>query len=239
MKIRADRALRSAGLVAAVLAAAACGAAPVASPVVTAVPETSVASTEPATATATASATATVTAGLVAPPRALTDPKNDLVDEDGHKATRNPHIDLVRVEAEADGTDLQVTMTMAGNVPARISPNRQELDYVVEVEAQGAQTLDYWLLVTNVEGGAWYAALTDREGDSAEEDNEFPGTLVVDKNSVIVRVPLAVLGSPSRLRMMAVTQRADHKSGKVVAEDQVPRGDQSVASTRWLTLPGE
>lgn len=235
MKIRDDRALRSASLVAAVLAAAACGSAPAASPAVTVVPEASVASAEAPTATAAA----TATEGLVATPRALTDPKNDLVDEDGHKATRNPHIDLVRVEAEADGTELQVTMTMAGNVPAKISPDRQELDYVVEVEAQGAQTLDYWLLVTNVDGGAWYAALTDWEGNSAEEDNEFPGTLVVDKNSVMVHVPLAVLGSPSRLRMMAVTQRADHKSGRVVAEDQVPRGDQSIASKSWLTLPGE
>jgi hypothetical protein len=237
MKTRRDCALRSAGLVAMLVAAAGCGSAPVASPSVTVAPAGSLATSGPATASAPVPATPTAAEGLVAPPAALTDSKNDLADEDGHKAKSNPQIDLVRAEATADGTDLQVTMTMAGNVPAKISSNRQELNYVVEVEAKGAKTLDYWLIVTNLEGGAWYAALTDWGGNSAEEDNEFPGTFAVDKNQVTIRVPLAVLGSPTRLRMMAVTQRADHKSGKVVAEDQVPKGDQSVPTTSWLTLP--
>jgi hypothetical protein len=223
-----QRAFRWPGLVAAIVAAAGCGSGPIASDARTVAPYES--------AAASGAATATLTKGLVARPEAITDPRNDLVDEDGRKAKTNAHIDLTRLEAEADGSDLQVTMTLAGDIPARTSSTRQELNYVVEVEADGAQPFDYWLLVTNLESGAWYAALTDWAGNSAEEDNEFPGTLVVAKNLVIVRVPLSVLGSPTRLRMLAVTQRADHKSGKVVAEDQVPKGDQSVPTKSWLTL---
>ena len=224
-------AFRSAGLVAVIVVAAGCGSGPFVSHAGTIAPDETAAATA-----ATAAATATLTDGLVARPQTITDPKNDLVDEDGRKAKTNPHIDLTRMEAEADGSDLQVTMTMAGDIPAKISSTRQELNYVVEVEAEGSQPFDYWLLVTNLESGAWYAALTDWAGNSAEEDNEFPGTFVVGRNVVTVRVPLTVLGSPSRLRMLAVTQRADHKSGKVVAEDQVPKGDQSVPSKSWLTL---
>lgn len=230
--IRCEPALRWASLVAVLVAAAGCASPALVRPSVTVAPEGSAVTTEAPPTTATA------IAGLVAGPRALTDPTNDLVDEDGHKANRNPAVDLTRFEANADGTELNVTMTLDGDVPTKVSSTSQELNYIVEVEAAGAQPFDYWLLVTNLESGAWYAALTDWDGNSAEEDNQFPGTFIVAKNHVIISVPLAALGSPTRLTLMAVTQRADHASGKVVAEDQVPTGDQSIASKDWLTLTG-
>jgi hypothetical protein len=230
--IRCEPALRWASLVAVLVAAAGCASPALVRPSVTVAPEASAVTAEAPPTTATA------IEGLVAGPRALTDPTNDLVDEDGHKANRNPAVDLTRFEANADGTELNVTMTLDGDVPTKVSSTSQELNYIVEVEAAGAQPFDYWLLVTNLESGAWYAALTDWDGNSAEEDNQFPGTFIVAKNHVIISVPLAALGSPTRLTLMAVTQRADHASGKVVAEDQVPTGDQSIASKDWLTLTG-
>src|SRR5690349_21673642 len=54
---------------------------------------------------------------LVAPDTTVKDPKGDLVDENDKKARRNPQVDVLSMAASADGTDLRVTLTLAGNVP--------------------------------------------------------------------------------------------------------------------------
>ena len=84
-------------------------------------------------------------AGLVAEATTIKDPKNDLVDENGKKAARAPHIDLTRLDAAADGTELRMSLTMAGNVPPEMSSIRQELTYLVIIEADASGEMNYWV----------------------------------------------------------------------------------------------
>jgi hypothetical protein len=166
----------------------------------------------------------------------LTDKKNDLVDEDGGEAPRNPHVDITKVEARADGTDLIVSITLAGGLPDTLSSLRQELTYLFVIEADDSGEFDYWMTVENREDGHWSPSLTDWATSQSYFDDEYPGSYSVDANAVMMRIPLWALGSPSRVRLQAISQRADHESGEVVAEDQAPEGEQYRPSADWLAI---
>ena len=66
----------------------------------------------------------------------------------------------------------------------------------------------------------------------------FPGPLQLVGEWLVGRIPLSVLGDPSKVRISVVTQRSDPESGDVTAEDLVPKGSQFEPSDTWLTVGG-
>jgi hypothetical protein len=165
----------------------------------------------------------------------LTNGKNDLVDANGKKANPQPIIDITELNAMSDGTgSLQLGLTVAGDIPATLSSTAREVTYAIVIEADGSGDEDYALLVTNGEQGRWSVALTDYSaGKTLAGDREFSG---VSGHHIALDVALTDLGSPSSLRISAIAQVADHKTGKVIAEDQVPEGEQHRPDASWLTL---
>jgi hypothetical protein len=175
--------------------------------------------------------------GLVADAVGIKDPKSDLRNADGKKIKKRvPHIDITRLSASADGTDLRITLRLAGDVPREMASFQQELNYLVVLEADKSGENDYWLMLTNLEAGSWSPALSDWATNYTKDEDEFPGTFVVADNEVSFIVSLSALGSPTSLRLSAITQKADHETGDVEAEDQVPKGEQYVPAKSWLTL---
>lgn len=104
------------------------------------------------------------------------------------------------------------------------------------VEADDSGEFNYWLSVENRESGAWAASLTDWSTNYTYDQEEFPGSFSVEGAKVAIRIPLDTLGSPSLVRLSAITQRADHTTGAVGAEDQAPEGAQFEPTQAWLTL---
>jgi hypothetical protein len=174
--------------------------------------------------------------GLVADAVSIKDPKNDLVNEDGKKVKRVPHVDITRLYAWANGAELRVTLRMAGDVPDEMSSVRQELNYLVMVEADESGSEDYWLMLTNQEDGSWAPELTDLATGQGRHGDDFPGYHVIADNELSFSVSLTALGSPSSLRLSAITQKADHETGRVEAEDQAPKGEQYIPADAWLKL---
>lgn len=169
--------------------------------------------------------------GLVAKAVTLQDKKGDLVDEAGRKVGKNTRVDIVAVTASADGTDLLITIQLAGKVPADLSSNDQAITYDVEIESDGDR--DTTVLVSNVEAGGWVGSVIDGTDSPA-----FTGDLDVDGRTIDLRVPLASLGNPRSLRLAVIAQRADNDSLEVSAEDQVPKGATGKSRKRWLALGG-
>ena len=175
--------------------------------------------------------------GMTSAPVAFDDGENDLVDsDDGSRADRNPHIDLTRVEASANGMEVVISMTMAAVIPPDVSASEQELTYVVAIQADRSDDLLYWAFVGNDDSGDWYGGYTEFATGLSFDGASFPGVVDVSGSTVTMRLPLEWVGSPTTLRMMAVTQSADHATGDVHGEDQAPEGDQSVPADGWLTL---
>jgi hypothetical protein len=165
----------------------------------------------------------------------LTDAKNDLVDASGKKAKPQPLIDITELNATSDGSgQMQLVLTVAGDIPATLPSTTREVTYALIIEADRSGDQNYALLVTNGEQGRWSVALTDYSaGKTHPGDPEFAG---VSGNHIALEVALSDLGSPSSLRISAIAQVADHKTGKVIAEDQVPKGEQYRPDASWLTL---
>ena len=127
--------------------------------------------------------------GLVADAVTIKDPKNDLVNEDGRKVKRVPQIDITRLYAWANGTDLRITLRLAGNVPKDMSSVSQELNYLVVIEADESGEYDYWVMLTNLEDGSWSVALSDWATGLSQSDEKFPGYHVIAKNEVSFPYP--------------------------------------------------
>lgn len=167
----------------------------------------------------------------------LKDPKGDLVDEDGQKAARNPHVDVLNVSASADGEHLWVGLTLAGTVPDSISTVRQELTYLLMIEADLSGDYDYSATIENREDGDWVGSLTDWATGQTYSNAAFPGVVSVAGNVLSYRIRLTALGSPSTLRIGVITQRAEHEDGTVLAQDDVPaNADGFAPSGKWLIL---
>lgn len=184
---------------------------------------------------ASPSSTSTSDPQLVATARSIADPPGDLADEAGKKVVGNTPVDLTQVEASADGTDLRVTLTMAGDVPPKIASTSQKLNYIVVIEADRSGDFDYSLIVTNLETGVWSVGYTEWPTGVAHTDANFPGTFQVLKNQVTFTISLSAIGSPASLRMSAITKLAD-KDGNIVAQDQAPTGDPYKPAEGWLSL---
>jgi hypothetical protein len=185
-----------------------------------------------------AAPTTSIAPGLVAEAKSIKDKKGDLVDEADDPVTKNGQVDIVKLTASADGSSLRLLLDLAGDVPAGVSSTDQQITYLFQVETDRSGTFDYWIVISNLENGAWSASITDytEAGHGASAYGpRFPGSNVVDGRSVAVTVALQALGHPSRLRIAAAAQRADHVSGVVLAEDHAPK-DTTKPSKAWLAL---
>jgi hypothetical protein len=170
------------------------------------------------------------------PLKTIKDPKVDLTDADGNKVGRHPDIDIVSLAAQAVGDQLYVDLQVAGDVPKTYSTTKAEVDYLVVVEADGSGKGDYWLKLTNNKAGSWAPELSDWVTTSAYEGADFPGVGKVAKTHITFRVKLSSLGSPKHLRLSAITQRINHATGEVTAQDQAPAGELYAPTNRWLTI---
>jgi len=168
--------------------------------------------------------------------KTIKDPKVDLTDADGNKVGRHPDIDIVSLAAQAVGDQLYVDLQVAGDVPKTYSTTKAEVDYLVVMEADGSGKGDYWLKLTNNKPGTWVPELSDWVTTSAYEGADFPGVGKVAKTHVTFRVRLSSLGSPKHLRLSAITQRINHATGEVTAQDQAPAGELYAPTTKWLTM---
>ncbi len=180
---------------------------------------------------------APISGQLIAGQVELEDAKGDLVDEDGRTSARNPHVDVRRVSASADGTHLWVSVDVGGTIPASISTTRQLLNYLLIIEADRSGEFDYWVAVENRENGSWVGNLTDWATSQTYAEENFPGVVSVSDNTVSFRISLTALGSPSSVRIGVVTQRAENSDGSVLAQDEVPAGSFDFKPTKtWLRL---
>jgi hypothetical protein len=176
--------------------------------------------------------------GLVADSKRLKDKKGDLVDEDGDKVKKNGLVDIIGLTASADGSNLRLDLELAGTVPTKVSATEQELIYLFKVEKDRSGSFDYWIVVSNLESGRWSASISD---DTAEGHGKtlygdrFPGSAVVDGPDVLVTIALSAVGNPTRVRISATSERADHGSGDVLAEDHAP-ANVDAPNKSWLAL---
>jgi hypothetical protein len=160
----------------------------------------------------------------------------DLTDADGNKVGRHPDIDIVSLAAQAVGDQLYVDLQVAGDVPKKYSTTKAEVDYLVVVEAEHSGKGDYWLKLTNNKAGTWVPELSDWVTTSSYEGADFPGVGKVAKTHITFRVKLSSLGSPKHLRLSAITQRINHATGEVTAQDQAPAGELYAPTSKWLTM---
>ena len=176
--------------------------------------------------------------GLVAEAVSIKDKKGDLVDEAGDAVKKNGLVDIVKVTASADGSSLRLMLELAADIPAAPPATDQPLNYLFQVEKDRSGSFDYWIVISNLENGSWSASITDYtkagNGRSAY-GSRFPGSAVVQGNLVVVTVSLEALGDPATLRIAASSERDDHTSGKVLAEDHAPK-DSAKPSKSWLAL---
>ena len=166
----------------------------------------------------------------------LKDPKADLRNASGGVVTGHGIVDVVGVSGQIVKGQLVVKIQVVGKIPASYSTTKAEINYIVAVERDESGDSDYWVALTNREDGSWVAELTVWDTSDTLAAEQFPGTGTADNRTVSLRVDLAALGSPHTLRLSVISQVANAESGDVLAEDQVPAGQQYLPSKKWLTL---
>jgi hypothetical protein len=67
-------------------------------------------------------------------------------------------------------------------------------------------------------------------------NDKYRGSYALTDNVMVLTIPLTALGSPSRMRLHAVTQLADLESGDVLASDAAPKGVMGGSPEGWMTL---
>jgi hypothetical protein len=179
------------------------------------------------------------TTGITAPQVSLQDAKGDPTDGRGRKVTKNSMIDIVVLAGSADGTDLHLTLTLGASIPKTLSSKKQAITYRFAVEANDSGTFDFWITLANQDSGKWLASIADyRSGGQTYSGAQFRGSLAVAGNTVTGTIPLWMLGSPSRVRIAAITLRSDQAAKKFVAGDHVPKRSADTPGPDWLTLGG-
>lgn len=154
-----------------------------------------------------------------------------------------PFIDITRFEAVADGTDVHLTMTLAGNVPDPTTLGEQELGYAFFFSTGNADDGHSGQLLIASFKGRWMAHYLPGTGPSAQGD-DYPWPFDVAGDMVTIAVPLAAIGSPSATRILAHAYLDDQAAidptyggpGFVGASDAAPDGDIFVPSDLWLVL---
>jgi hypothetical protein len=179
---------------------------------------------DPTTAVSPSQPAGTIEAnpGLVATAE-LKDKTGDVHDLEWRAVSRAPHVDIVKVTAAADGHNLRVVVYFAGDVPAKLSSFKEEINYSIDMTVNDSGDIDYSVQFGNHEGGNWDASLIPWFDVAAEE---YPAPIV--DGSVGFVVPLSSLGNATAIRLSVTAQRVDHADGSVVAEDDA----------RWLRLGG-
>ena len=194
-------------------------------------------SSQPPAAAVVPSVTTGPGAASSAPPRiSVPDAKGDLVDGKGQKAAKQPAVDITKLTGSIEGATLRLDLTLAGPAPVKLSSGVREVTYLFVIEANRSGVDDFWVTISNTGNGGWSSKLSDWTAGLEYVGDRFPGKAAVAGNGVSATVPLAALGGPSGLRISAVARVRDHKSGAVLAEDQVPKGEKMRPTTDWLTL---
>lgn len=168
----------------------------------------------------------------------LDDPAGDLAALDGTPVSGPAHMDALRVEASVEGDSLQVTLRLAGNPPTGVDGSVEQINYLVIIDTDGPQEMDYWLTAENRSSGEYAYALTDYSiGYNYDSENdEFPGSATVADDLVLWRIPLAALGDPSSMRLSIWTQAS--LDFEPYAEDYIPdaASDLSADSAAWVVV---
>ena len=173
--------------------------------------------------------------GLVAKVKAATDKKGDVVNAAGKAVTKVAAADATAIDAQADGHDLLVTMTLAAAVPASLKTAVNGASYTIAIEVNGSGKADYWLSVENREDGRWVGVVSNWVDESSFSDEEATGGISFTRTRVHVRILLDLIGNPNRLRLQGGTQWTSPDL-TVIAQDVIPNGTLFVPDPGWLAL---
>jgi hypothetical protein len=175
--------------------------------------------------------------GTPAPTATIKDPAGDLTDASGRKVTKNALVDITALSGSADRGNLNLKLALAGGIPKNLSSKKQALTYRFVLETNRSGAYDFWLTLTNTAAGKWAVTLDDyRPGGQTYTGPDFRGTLVASGSSIVASIPLAVLGSPSTVRIAAVAQRSDDAAKKLIAADHVPKRSADTPGNDWLII---
>lgn len=152
------------------------------------------------------------------------DPTGDLLNQDDQPAAGHGNVDVVGLDATAEGDDFTFTIRLAAAPPASVSTIDGEYNLTFVVDVDGDSFGDYWISLENRESGAWSPVLYDVRESSNYYDDRFPGGLTLVGELLLGRVSRTALGTPNAASVCAVTQFVDHVTGDVVAEDNAPDG---------------
>ena len=181
-----------------------------------------------------------VSAAAPQPPTSasLDDPAGDLTSLEGAAVAGPAHLDALRVEASVDGETLFVTLRLASGPPSGVDGSVEQMTYLIVIDTDGPEDMDYWVTAENRSSGNFAFTLTDW-ADSYTYDTDtgdYPGAGAIADDTILWRLPLDALGSPSRLRISIWAQLS--VDFEPVAEDFVPDGgpDLSGDPVGWLVV---
>jgi hypothetical protein len=176
-------------------------------------------------------------AGTPAPAVTIKDAAGDITDSSGKKVSKNALIDITALSGSADRGNLNLKLALAGAVPESLSSKKQALTYRFVLETNRSGAYDFWVTLSNTAAGKWAITLDDyRPGGQSYTDSDFHGTLKASGKAIIATIPLWELGSPSTIRIAALSRRDDQKTKKLVAADHVPKRSADSPGSDWLTI---
>lgn len=168
-----------------------------------------------------------------------TDPARDLSDPEGVATPGTRYTDIRGLRASTEETDLVLELTLGGRPPA-VDPRDESLRYSLFLDSSGeGLAVDHTVILENSgEGFALLGHLTAGVGeDNAGGGSPLPAeALAVIGEKVTARIPLAELGSPTRIAVIALAERrfvADPTDPDAAQEslDRLPDGE-------WLPTAG-
>jgi hypothetical protein len=180
---------------------------------------------------------ASPTAASPAPVVTIKDDAGDLTDARGRKVTKNALVDITSLSASADRGKLSLKLVVAGAVPKSLSSKKGALTYRFVLETNRSGAYDFWVTLANTSDGKWAVTLDDyRPGGQSYTGSDFHGTLAATGAAIVASIPLSVLGSPSTVRIAAMTRRDDEATKQLVAADHVPKRSADTPGNDWLIV---
>ena len=152
-----------------------------------------------------------------------------LTDPSGDQGVEGPaYGDLREVRIEDDGTQARVTVTMAGELPARPA-SRESLGIGVDLYARTTQTEGEYQLFADGGPGGWFAYLETPRGFV-----KYPGTFALSGARLVFTVPWSGLGSRTSGAFSAFADwtqggKAGTLGGNANSRDDAP----AVGSKAW------
>ena len=185
--------------------------------------------------------------GLVAT-GTVEDPAGDQVDQ-GSRAPRGEpgFADLQALHAVADGTDLEITLVVAAEIPIAHAPTIERVSYNITVhtdaDAIGANDrvragMGYLVEVSLTNPGQVRFSLAEWQGDNLIRQS-FPAREAVAGDTYVVKIPLAALGDPVMIRLgvdaYATGPAGGDPAARSTTEDHLP-DERPGDDQGWLTL---